>query len=176
MNGATWSPANNLQAAALSEATAWKDAMRLCADRMRSSGPHQQTDARLFMLALRLFLRASELALDAVRGHGQAEKIVADARSRFDAACPDAKRACDVIEHFREYAAGTGNLQTGGRHMPQRPDLSGPFWPLGYEPSTDVITLGPYRIGVSLAADPAKLLMMDLWRAVRCFEDAGPCP
>jgi hypothetical protein len=50
--------------------------MLSCATRMRRGGRHQQTDARLFMLALRLFMRASQFAFDAVRAHPPAATFI----------------------------------------------------------------------------------------------------
>jgi hypothetical protein len=77
---ADWSPADHPHAVALSEANAWKRAIDLCADRMRAGSPDDQTDARLFLLALRLLLRAQRMASDAVKALPVAAQIADNAR------------------------------------------------------------------------------------------------
>jgi hypothetical protein len=77
MSDASWTPAGQLPAVALSEANAWKEAAMLCAARMRAGGPGQQTDARLFLLALRLLLRARVLAWKSVKECAAAKQILA---------------------------------------------------------------------------------------------------
>lgn len=165
----SWSPADNLHAVALSEAGAWKEAVMLCAARVRTGGLNQQTDARLFLLALRQFLKAARLAADAVAGSSEAQALAA-AQDQFNQTVPGAKNACDVIEHFREYAKGTGNLQQPGVNRPSRlsePVAAARDWPLGYNPGTGSILLGQYEIGVAAACEQVKALQLAIWRAVR---------
>jgi hypothetical protein len=174
MSDASWTPAENLPAVALSEANAWKEAVMLCAARVRAGGLGQQTDARLFLLALRLLLRARVLAWKAVKQCAGAERILAEARTQFDDACPGAKDACDVIEHFGEYASGGANLQGGGGVV--RPGPAREYWPLDYDPRTGRIRLGPFEVDVTAVCEQAKLLQRSIWQAVRTFEDAGITP
>jgi len=163
-----WSPADNLHAIAMSEANAWRRALDLCAVRTKSGGLDQQIDARLFLLALRQFLKAAQLASDAVKGSAE-EQALAAAQDQFNGATPGAKDACDVIEHFREYAKGKGDLQQGGRRAGRQNDpvAAARDWPLSYDPGTDRVLLGHNEIGVAAACEQAKLLQLAIWRAVR---------
>ncbi len=163
---------------ALSEANAWKQAIDLCADRMHAGGPDDQTDARLFLLAVRLLLRAQGMASDVVRVLPAAAQIADNARRQFDQACPGAKDACDMIEHFAEYALGKGNRQPGGnRHQANRPVdrvAAAQDWPLHYDRSTGRILLGPIEVNVAVVREQAKLLVHAIWASVRTFEDGSP--
>jgi len=167
-----YSPAEHLDAVALSEANAWKDAVLLCAGRMRG-GLNQQTDSRLFLLAVRLLLRAAALASDAVRSCPPAAQIVSEAQARFAAECPGVKDACDVVEHFREYAAGAGNLQVAGCGRPAQPSKAAADWPLGYDERTSQIRVGQLAVDVPAVCDQAKLLLHDIWLAVTTYDRAG---
>lgn len=76
-----------------------------------------------------------------------------------------------MIEHFAEYAEGTGDLQHPAqrdrrRRVPDR-DASTRDWPLGYEPVADVITLGQHQIGVAAACHQVTVLQHAIWNAVR---------
>jgi hypothetical protein len=84
VTNADWSPADHPYAVALSEANAWKRAIDLCADRMRAGGLDDQTDARLFLLALRLLLRACGMASDALRALPAVAQTADDARQQLD--------------------------------------------------------------------------------------------
>jgi hypothetical protein len=163
-----WSPTDNLHAIAMSEANAWRRAVDLCALRTKSGSPDQQTDARMFLLALRQFLKAAQMAADAVQGSTE-EQALADARDQFARVVPGAKAACDMVEHFREYARGTGDLQQGGpRHLRQDdPVAAARDWPLGYDPGTDQITLGRHKVCLTTACEQVKLLQLAIWQAVR---------
>lgn len=164
-----WSPADHLGPVALSEANAWKRALDLCASRVHDGGQDQQTDARMFLLALRQFLKAAQLAADAVAGTPEAHALQ-EAKEQFDLAVPNAKAACDVIEHFREYATGTGDLQSQIQPRRNRPvdrEAAARDWPLSYDPRTDFIQLGQFAIGVNTAQEQAKLLHLAIWIAVR---------
>ena len=165
---------------ALSEANAWKRAIDLCANQMRAGSPDDQTDARLFLLALRLLLRAQRMASDAMKALPIAAQIAEDARQQFDQACPGAKDACDMIEHFAEYAVGTGDRQPGGglRRADRPADrvAAAQDWPLRYDQPTGRILLGPIEMDVVVVCLHAKLLVHAIWAAVRAFEDAAPSP
>ena len=147
-----WLPTHNLHAAAMSEANAWRGAVDLCASRIRSSGADQQLDARLFLLALRQFMKAAQMASEAVQGSGD-EQPLATARDQFNRTLPGAKAACDVIEHFREYARGIGDLQQRGPRSSRQDDpiAAARDWPLGYDPGTDRVVLGQYEVPVAAA-------------------------
>lgn len=166
---APWSPDDSLHAISLSEANAWRRAIDLCAGRIRDNGPDQQTDARLYMLALRQFLKAAALGAETVADTSEAAAMDA-ARQQFAQAVPGAKEACDMIEHFSEYARGTGNLQQPGVKSAKRQrdrEAAARDWPLGYDPATDAIHLGRHLIPVALATEQAKLLHHAIWQAVR---------
>jgi hypothetical protein len=111
------------------------------------------------------------LASEAVNACAQATEILAEAKKQFQDACPGAKDACDVIEHFKEYASGEGFLQGGRGEV--RPGSARTFWPLGYDPATDRIRIGPFEVRVGVAREQAKLLQRAIWLAVRAFEDAN---
>ena len=172
---ADWSPADHPHAAALSEANAWKRAVDLCAERLHAGGLDDQTDARLFLLALRLLLRAQSMASDAVRASPAAAQITDNARRQFDRVCPGAKDACDVIEHFAEYALGRGHRQPGGNfRQADRPIdrvAAAQDWPLRYDRTADRILLGPVGVEVAVVCDQAKRLVHAIWASVRAFED-----
>src|SRR5689334_9544614 len=109
-----WSPADHLGAIAMSEANAWRQALKLCAARMRAGHPDPQTDARPFLLALRQFLKAERLGFAHTRPGRQEAQRLDNARARLRRAVRGAKDAGDIIEHFAEYAEGKGDLQPGG--------------------------------------------------------------
>jgi hypothetical protein len=117
---------------------------------------------------------------DAVKALPAAARIADDARQRFDRTCPGAKDACDMIEHFAEYAEGTGDRQPGGKR--RRADRSADRvaaaqdWPLLYDRSAACIVLGPIEIDVAVVCEQAKLLVQAIWPSVRAFEDSplGP--
>ncbi len=165
---------------ALSEANAWKRAIDLCAGRMRAHSLDDQTDARLFLLALRLLLRAQRMASDAVRELPAAALIADDAWRQFNQACPGAKDACDMIEHFAEYASGTGDRQPSGnlRRADRPPDrvAAAQDWPLRYDRPAGRILLGPIEVDVTVVCEQAKLLIHAIWISVRTFEDARELP
>lgn len=171
MSDVGWSPADQLHAVALSEANAWKDAMLLCAARMQADR-YEQTDARLFLMALRLLLRAQKMASDAVAGLPSAAAQLRQARRQFDRACPGAKDARDMIEHFAEYAEGRGNRQASGpwNARPVDPVLAARDWPLSYDRADGRIRLGSLEVDVAVACEQAKQLLMAIWKAVRGFE------
>lgn len=79
------------------------------------------------------------------------------------------KDACDMIEHFREYARGIGDLQQRGPRQLRQDDraVAAQDWPLGYDPATDQIALGRYKVGVTAACEQVKLLHLAIWQAVR---------
>jgi hypothetical protein len=159
---AGWSPADNLGAVALSEAGAWRLAADLCAARIRE-GKHEQTDARLFLMALRQFRNAARLASVAVRGTGEAAALER-ARQAFAEAVPDAKDAGDMVEHFIEYAQGTGRRQRTGVPRAQQ---AAKDWPFHYNPASDEITLGTCQVDVAGACEQARRLEFAIWTAVR---------
>lgn len=162
-----WSPTHNLHAVAMSEANAWRRAVDLCAVRIWSSGPDQQVDARLFLLALRQFMKAAQMASEAVQGSAD-EQPLASARDQFSRALPGVKPACDVIEHFREYARGVGDLQQRGPRSSRQDDpiAAARDWHLGYDPETDRVVLSQYEVPVAVACEQVKLLQLAVWRAV----------
>jgi hypothetical protein len=172
-----WSPADEPYAVAVPEANAWKQAIDLCAYRMRGGGPDAQIDARLFLLALRLLLRTQSMASKAVKTVPAAAQLVNDARRNFDEACPDAKGACDMIEHFGEYALGTGDLQSNVRDRNKRSIdrvAAARDWSLDYDQTVDRIRLGLTEIDVAMVCQHAKLLQHSIWAAARAFENATP--
>ena len=118
------------------------------------------------------------MASEAVKASPAAAQIADEARLRFDQACPGAKDACDMIEHFAEYALGTGNRQPGGNLRPTaRPTDRLPAaqdWPLRYDPPSGHILLGPVAIDIAVVCDQAKNLARAIWASVRTFEDATP--
>lgn len=127
-------------------------------------------------LALRLPLWAQGMAYDAVRVSPAAAQIANDARHQFDQVCPGAKDACDMIEHFAEYALGKGNRQPGGNcRQAARPIdriAAAQDWPLRYDRPTDRILLGPMEVEVAVVCEQAKRLLHAIWASVRAFEDA----
>lgn len=165
---------------ALSEANAWKRAIDLCADRMRAGSPDHQTDARLFLLSLRLLLRAQRMASDAVKALPMAAQIADNARQQFEQACPGAQGACDMIEHFAEYSLGMGDRQPGSNlRRADRPTdrlAAAQDWPLRYDRPTSRILLGPIEIDVAAVCEHAKVLVRAIWASVRAFEDATLSP
>jgi hypothetical protein len=173
---AGWSPADTPYAVALSEANAWKRAIELSASRMGAGDPDEQTDARLFLLALRLLLRAQRMASEAVQSLPKAVAVADSARQRFDGACPGVKEACDMIEHFAEYAVGKGHRQPGGKlRQVDRPvdrAAAAQDWPLAYDRDTGRILLGSIEIDVAEICEQARHLVRAIWTSVRTFEDS----
>lgn len=144
---------------------------------MRTGGLDDQTDARLFLLALRLLLRAQGMASDAVSELPAAAQIVDDARGQFDRVCPGAKDACDMIEHFAEYGLGKGNRQPGGKVRQAKREIdrvaAAQDWPLHYDRPTGRILLGVIEVEIAVVCEQAKLLVHAIWSSARMFEDGS---
>lgn len=91
------------------EAVVWLDAVNLQEERVVSASQmiRRMIDARLFILALRLFYRACVEVAKLVKSR----EIVAGIE-RFDRTVP-ARHIRDVIEHFEDYVRGAGRLGKG---------------------------------------------------------------
>lgn len=105
---------------ALAYVHAWRHAVHLQALRILSSGTgmpdgpvSKQVDSYLFVVALRDFLRAVDLAKRLVSE--EPGRDLESAVRRFDGAVPHIRTLRDVLEHFDNYAQGTGFIQESDR-------------------------------------------------------------
>jgi hypothetical protein len=90
----------------------WHRAVAMQAERIlhpQASQVEQQTDAYLFVQALRQVLRGTDLMLRGL-GDDPRAQIVERAIAEFNDSIPHAKDARDVLDHFDDYARGIGRL------------------------------------------------------------------
>jgi len=95
----------------------WQRAVVMQADRVldaEATPVARQTDAYLFVQALRQILRAADLMKRALVDDPRAQ-AVEDAIAEFNSAVPRAKDARDILDHFDDYARGIGSLSHPGR-------------------------------------------------------------
>lgn len=146
----------------------WHRAVQLQADRIldASSPPvARQTDAYMFVQALRQVLRASDLMKRALDGDSRSELVEA-AIAEFNNAVPRAKDARDVLDHFDDYARGVGSLSHPGiRDAKKREARSSAQtaseYTIYYERGSDdhyVLHVGDIAIDVALAREAASRL------------------
>ncbi|MEU4806600.1 hypothetical protein [Actinosynnema sp. NPDC023587] len=93
----------------------WYRAVTMQAERVLDTNRDhvdRQIDGYQFVHVLRQALRAACMLRDHLTGPAQA--VAQAAVSRFEVAAPDAKNARDVLDHFDDYARGTGNLSHPG--------------------------------------------------------------
>src|SRR5664280_509645 len=109
--GENWYPTDNPDAIALSHTQWWYWASQLTATRIKEgSGLPQQIDARFYIVALhQLRSSASTLAMPLLDAPNR--KILGIAIGDFERQCSDLTLARDIIMHFDDYTAGTGNKQ-----------------------------------------------------------------
>jgi len=138
---------------------------------MRAGHPDPQTDARLFLLALRQFLKAERLGFAQTRPGSQEAQRLDNARARLCRAVPGAKDAGDIIDHFADYAEGKGDLQPGGAlrrgERPRDPAAAAADWPFGYDAATDRILLGRLAVTVPAVEQHVTEMHVAMWSALR---------
>lgn len=112
---------------------AWRHAVQLQALRILSSGTgmpdgpvSKQVDSYLFVVALRDFLRAVDLAKRLVSE--ESGRDLESAIGTFDAAVPSIRALRNVLEHFDSYAQGTGYIQDSNRKRTGRPPFPVAEW------------------------------------------------
>jgi len=173
---APWSPARAPYAIAVSQSWWFCRAVALfAADAGRSTGPAQQIYARQIFSQLRGLRRCAEMQEAELErlGIGQAARDeLRQAVEAFDASVPDVKPGRDSLEHFDEYARGTGKLQREAiRNLGlDLFEAAAMFWGGGYDPSTGRLTEGPFAITVSDAVPAAEALQRAIYAAGRAVD------
>jgi hypothetical protein len=125
----------------------------------------RQTDAYLFVQALREVLRAAELMKRALADDTRAEAVLR-AMAEFDAAVPRAKDARDVLDHFDDYARGIGLLSHPGVRDPKRREMmssaeAASQFTIFYERGDEdhyILHIGDIAIDIAQARDAANRL------------------
>jgi hypothetical protein len=174
-----WSPADNPYAIAVSEAQWWQRAVQLAVMRVRGKDDDgiawhssREIDARQLVFVLRQLLTAEELeqaALEALGIDPVVGQELAEAREKFEAALPGVKDMRDGLMHFDEWARGTGRGPQKERRQAGEAlrDVARFFWGFGYDPSADIVSLGPYRFDVGAADRAARELSRAIFMAAR---------
>ena len=177
-----WSPANNPYAIAVSESQWWQRAAILTARRMHDQDDSiggfssRQIDARNLVFALRQILTAVELERTALKEIGidmAVRNQLVQARDQFTAAFPDVKHMRDALTHFDEWSRGTGkgpqqkHAESTGEALH---DVARHFWSFGYDPQTDIVSMGPYRLDVSKVEKAASKMTHAIWVAAHAVD------
>jgi hypothetical protein len=172
-----WSPADNPYAIALSESQWWQRAAILTVRRMRDQDEtvggfsSRQIDARNLVFALRQILTAVELERTALKELGIDMAVrdqLVQARDRFTAALPDVKHMRDGLMHFDEWSRGTGkgaqqkHAENTGEALR---DVARHFWSFDYDPRTEIVSMGPYRLDVTKVEKAASEMTHAIWVA-----------
>lgn len=173
-----WSPADHPYAIAVSEAQWWKSAAMLAVRRMRADCgmlgwvDSRQIDARQLCVALCQLLTAEklqQLALDELGVDPAAVQALEQARERFETALPGIKHMRDGLTHFEDWSRGKGRGPQKERikagEAPR--DVARAFWGFGYDPTTDTVSLGPFRIDVGAVDQAAGELAHAIYMAAR---------
>jgi hypothetical protein len=138
------------------EAAVWLDAVNLQEERVVSVSQmnRRMIDARLFILALRLFYRACV----EVRKLTKSPEIVAGIE-RFESTV-SARHIRDVIEHFEDYMRGVGRLGEGVK-MPIHSYTTGTSTHIVQVPEfSDGMLVKMYTLDVAVAAKAARELAL----------------
>ena len=173
-----WSPADNPYAIAVSEAQWWRNAALLAIKRMRADDDHigwmstRQIDARQLIFALRQLLTAEQLEQVALAELGIDPSVgdaLTAARQRFEDALPGVKHMRDGLMHFDEWSRGEG---FGPQRVRRKAgelarDVARHYWSFGYDPTTGVVSFGPYSVHIDSAEQAAGQLCDDIYMAAR---------
>lgn len=163
-----WSPADNPHAIAVSEGWWWLRTVALCARRIQQGhDPERQVDARLFIVALHLLVRAADMETAAI-GQDKAARL-RQACQRFEKRVPGLSGARNVLMHFDEYARGRGRMQQDDDDPAA---AARRFWQFGYDPGSGNVVVGPYQINVDQAASQAKELFAALYASASAVDPA----
>jgi hypothetical protein len=178
-----WSPADHPYAIAVSEAQWWKWAVQLAAARL--AGPDnrefwpissRQVDARNLVLALSQLLRAEHLeqfALDDLGLDPAAGQNLRAARAQYLEEMPGLEHMRNALTHFDAWARGAGlgpqKRRVDGGDAPR--DVARDFWGFGYDPGSETISFGPYRIHVPTALQAALAFTAAIHTAARAVDE-----
>jgi hypothetical protein len=181
-----WSPADNPQAIAISEAEWWQWAVQLAVLRLQDPDDQRiawpssrQIDARQLIFALRQLLSAARLADLAMEARGvdaAARDALAQARREFEDALPGIKDMRDALMHFEDWSRGEGKFgpQRDRRNAGEAlRDIAREYWGFGYDPNAGTVSLGPYTIDVDIVAQAAKKLSWAVYMASHTVDQAN---
>ena len=133
----------------------WSDVVARCADRALDSTDlttvEHMGEAATLTVALRNVLRAAEVARPLATG--QDRQRIDAAIQAFKQGLPQAKDARDVLEHFDDYAAGTGRIQEKDRNRGRTITFYPPWYERGA--SDYYLRVGPLRVSVTAAKKAA---------------------
>jgi hypothetical protein len=153
--GITHEEQQRVLAAAWTAAYMWSDVVARCADRVLGSTDlttvEHMSEAATLTVALRNVRRAAEVARPLAAGQDR-ERIDA-AIQAFEQGLPQAKDARDVLEHFDDYAAGTGWMQEKDRKRGRTITFYPPWYERGA--SDYYLRVGPLRVSVTAAKKAA---------------------
>lgn len=171
-----WSPARSPYAIAVSQSWWALHAILLfAADANNANGPAQQIYARQIFGQLRALHRCAEMQAKELKRLG-VDEVDCDRLAReiqeFDAVVPGTRPARDILEHFDDYARGEGKLQ---REVMRDLGLdvfeaAAMFWGGGFDPSTQLLTEGPFVISVPDALRAAERLHEAIYIAGRAVD------
>lgn len=139
----------------------WYRVLAAQADRLAESG--FVPEGYVFVLALRNLRRAAALVASAL-SRAEDQHAAAAALAEFDRALPGAKEARDVLEHFDDYARGTGVLQRY-QQAPERFPVAVDVRAAAGGGRRMVLCVGEFTVPIADAATAACLLMADMHAA-----------
>lgn len=139
----------------------WYKVLAAQADRLAETG--FVPEGYVFVIALRNLRRAAALVHSAL-APGQAETTAAAALAEFDRALPGATQARDILEHFDDYARGTGYLHRR-QATPARFPVTVDTRPAPGGGQQMVLGVGEFTVPIVDATAAACLLMADMHAA-----------
>jgi hypothetical protein len=128
------------------------------------------------VLALRQILAAGKLEQLALEELGIDPRVgaeLAKARQQFEEALPGVKHMRDALTHFDEWSRGKGygpqsrQVKAGVALR----DVARDFWGFGYDPTAEIVSMGPYKIEVTAAAKAARELSWAIYMAARAVDE-----
>ena len=139
----------------------WYRVLAAQADRLAESG--FVPDGYVFVIALRNLRRAATLVASTLTST-EDQQAAAAALAGFDQALPGSKEARDILEHFDDYARGTGWLQNH-QQPPARFPVTVDVRPAAGGGRQMVLCVGDFAVSIADAATAACLLMADMHAA-----------
>ena len=154
-------PAGRLAAYGIGACYTWYRVLAAQADRLAESG--FVPEGYVFVIALRNLRRAAALVASALTA-AEDQRAAAAALAEFDRALPGSKEARDILEHFDDYARGTGALQRHQQAPAQFP-VAVHIRPAASGGQQMVLCVGDFTVPIADAATAACLLMADMHAA-----------
>lgn len=174
-----WSPADNPESIAVSQATWWFAAVRLSVARFGDPQDLRalpvssiQIDARNLVIALAQLLRAERLeqsGLEAAGVSADVRNALTRARESFQEVLPNLVDMRDALTHFDEWALGQGRgpQKAAQEEGWKQREIAAYYWSFGFHPGEGRVRFGPFGLDVAKAVEAARDLHQAIYEAAR---------